>query len=147
MNISQPTSDLRAIVYVSTATRLLSLAQLETLLFEARDLNSQNSVTGVLLYSDGDFMQCVEGPQQAVEETYERIRSSRKHSNIIELLDEKIDVRGFPDWQMGFSRATRSEWLTLSNARWERLTIDSLGSPTTSSGSALLQNFWKHAQK
>ena len=69
--------DLQTIAYVSTAIRLLSVAELETLLVTARDLNLQNSVTGVLLYSGGNFMQCFEGRQPAVHETYERIRSSR----------------------------------------------------------------------
>lgn len=140
-------SDLQAIVYVSTATRLLTCAQLETLLIEARDLNFQNSVTGMLLYSDGNFMQCFEGSPRAVHETYERIRSSRQHRDIIELLDVRIDVRGFPDWQMGFSRATRSELLTLSNSRWESMKTEMHGAPPTSTGLALLKNFWEHTQK
>lgn len=139
--------DLRAIAYVSSATRLLSVAELEALLVTARDLNLQSSVTGVLLYGSGIFMQCFEGPPPAVHETYERIRASRQHMNIIELLNEPINVRGFADWQMGFSQVTPSELLTLSNARWERLNADVRGRWPTSSGLALLQNFWKHTRK
>ena len=92
-------------------------------------------------------MQCFEGPQQAVHETYGRIRSSRQHTDIIELLNERLDVRSFADWQMGFSQVTRSELLTLSNARWERLNTEVRAASPTSSGLALLQNFWKHTRK
>ena len=139
--------DLQTIAYVSTAIRLLSVAELETLLVTARDLNLQNSVTGVLLYSGGNFMQCFEGPPPAVHETYERIRASHQHTDIIELLNEPLDVRGFADWQMGFSQVTRSELLTLSHARWARLNAEVRGTAPTSSGLALLQNFWQHARK
>ena len=44
IEISRAMPDLRTIVYVSTATRLLSIAELEILLIEASDLNFQNSV-------------------------------------------------------------------------------------------------------
>ena len=138
---------LQTIAYVSTATRLLSVAELETLLVTARDLNLQNSVTGMLLYSGGNFMQCFEGPQLAVHETYERIRSSHQHTDIIELLNEPIEVRGFADWQMGFSQVTRSELLTLSNACRERLNTDMRVTSPTSSGLTLLQNFWQNTRE
>ena len=81
--LSHAMPDLCAIAYDSSATRLLSVAELETLLVTARDLNLQSSVTGVLLYGSGIFMQCFEGPQPAVHETYERIRASRQHTDII----------------------------------------------------------------
>ena len=60
--LSHALPDLRAIAYVSSATRLLSVAELETLLVTARDLNLQSSVTGVLLYGSGIFMPFFEGP-------------------------------------------------------------------------------------
>ena len=140
-------SDLRAIVYVSTATHLMTVPQLESLLVGARDLNLESSVTGVLLYSDGNFMQYFEGSEEAGRITYERIRSSRRHKGIIELLNERISQRSFPDWQMGFAQPTQSELLALSTARWQSMGGEAPGSLAASPGLALLRGFWKGARR
>ena len=140
-------SDLRAIVYLSTATQLMTVPQLESLLVEARGLNLQNSVTGVLLYSDGNFMQYFEGSAATVDITYERIRSSRRHKGIIELQNEHISQHRFPEWQMGFAQPTQSELLAFSTARWLSMEGGALDSLTDSPGLAMLRSFWKGAKR
>jgi hypothetical protein len=140
-------SDLRAIVYVSTATQLMSVSQLESLLVEARDLNRKSAITGVLLYNDGNFIQYFEGSVEAVRITYERIQSSRSHKGIIELMNERIAHRNFADWQMGFAQPTQSELLALSTARWQCMESEGHGSMGKSPGLSLLQGFWKRARR
>jgi hypothetical protein len=81
----QQTPDLRAIVYVSSATIDFTEPELENLLSQARESNLQNGVTGILLFSDGNFMQYFEGLEAAVSETWQRIRNSKRHTGIIEL--------------------------------------------------------------
>lgn len=139
-------SDLRAIAYVSSATQLMAVPQLESLLVQARDLNLESGVTGVLLYSDGNFMQYFEGSEDSMRVTFERIRASRRHRDIIELLNECITQRSFPDWQMGFAQPTQSELLALSTARWQSMAGEAPGSSAISPGLALLQDFWKRAR-
>lgn len=138
-------SDLLAIAYVSSATHLMTVPQLESLLVEARNLNRESSVSGVLLYNDGNFIQYFEGSKGAMISTYERIRSSRRHKGIIELMNEGIAERSFPDWQMGFAQPTQSELLSLSTARWQRTVGEAPSSLATSPGLALLRSFWKGA--
>src|SRR5688500_16501644 len=140
-------SDLRAIVYVSSATQLMSVPQLESLLVVARGLNLESAVTGVLLYSDGNFMQYFEGSEESVRVTYERIRASRRHKDIIEILNERVAQRNFPDWQMGFAQPTQSELRALSTAGWRSMAGEAPGSSDTSPGLALLQDFWKRARR
>ncbi|MEJ8851275.1 BLUF domain-containing protein [Variovorax rhizosphaerae] len=130
---------LRAIVYVSTATQAMRLPQLEALLVEARRLNLQNDVTGMLLYSDGCFMQCFEGLEDAVHDTYARIRASRQHTRIVELLNEQVDARSFADWQMGFAQPEPADWMTLSHARWRSMASEALCSVANSPGLDLLR--------
>lgn len=139
--------DLQAVVYVSTATRLMGATQLESLLVESRDLNLESGVTGVLLYSNGVFMQHFEGAEAAMRTTYERIRGSRRHKDIVELLNEPVARRSFPDWQMGFVQPTRSELLAMSTACWRRMASEAQDSPATSPGLMLLQSFWKSARR
>lgn len=140
-------TDIRAIVYVSSATQLMTVPQMESLLEESRDLNLQSSVTGVLLHSDGNFMQYFEGSEDAVRETYARIRASKRHKGIIEVLNERIAQRSFADWQMGFAQATQSELLELSTASWRRTEGRVGGDPVPSIGLTLLRTFWRRARK
>ena len=139
-------SDLRAIAYVSTSTQLMTAPQLERLLVQARGLNFESAGTGALLYSDGNFMQYFEGSEDSVRATYERIRASRQHKDVIELLNDRIAQRNFPDWQMGFAQPTQSELLAVSTARWQRMAGEAPGSSTGSPGLMLLQSFWRRAR-
>jgi hypothetical protein len=133
---------LRSIVYVSTAVRLLSSKQQEALLLDARAFNQQNALTGVLLYSGSSFMQCLEGPDAAVRQAYRRILISRKHKELIELMDSPISRRAFGEWVMGSAITTHSELLAVSTAQWTQL---SAGAPFPTSippGLGMLQVFW-----
>ena len=120
----------------------MTSAELEGLLVEARDLNSLSHVSGVLLYSNGDFMQCFEGAPEAVRRTYARICASRRHSGIVELLNEAIPVRRFPAWQVGFAQTSTSELLAMSTANWECQVVLDKFRASESSGMALLLDFW-----
>ena len=139
-------TDLRTIVYVSAAVGNMTPAQLESLLTEARKLNLENSITGVLLFCDGNFMQCFEGPAQSMHATFGRILASRKHKNIIELMDERVHARSFEDWQMGLLHPAKSELLALSTANWVKRSGNSDISGSPPPGLALLRSFWLNAQ-
>jgi len=139
-------SALRSVVYVSTATGSLTTESLERLLTEARRFNLASGVTGVLLYADGNFMQCFEGPDDAVHGTYTRILASRLHRNVIELMNAPVDSRSFEGWQMGLAQASRSNLLTLSTGDWQQASKHADANRSTSSmGIELLKAFWKGA--
>lgn len=83
--------------------------ELEDILRESRENNSQQGLTGMLLYYDGAFMQLLEGPEQAVRQMYARISQDPRHRRIISLLEEYVPERSFPDWSMGFHRLKADE--------------------------------------
>jgi hypothetical protein len=98
------------ILYVSTATRPFSSEDLEQLLDKARKKNEAHQVTGMLVYSDGDFLQALEGEPSAVIEAYERISIDPRHRGI-EVLQRGLGYgdRLFPAWSMGFRRVADSK--------------------------------------
>jgi hypothetical protein len=136
-------NDLRSIVYVSTAVAPFADEELEALLIEARDFNRKHSVTGVLLYNDGSFMQCFEGPEAEVAQAYARIQASERHKDIYELMNEPVPERSFRSWDMGLARPTKSELLRLSTARWKKSAGDARVSLPPSSGLELLRFLWQ----
>lgn len=95
---------MRRVVYLSTATSLPSVATLDAILADSRGWNADHDVTGLLLYHDGSFLQCLEGPEAGVEATYQKIMTASQHAGMIRLMDERAEVRLFPDWSMAFER-------------------------------------------
>ena len=90
------------LVYVSSAVQLMSPAELIELLRISRERNRVAQITGLLLYRDGNFMQVLEGEEQGVDTLQERIRRDPRHRGMICLLRQRLLVRSFGDWNMGF---------------------------------------------
>jgi hypothetical protein len=95
-----PMNPLHSIAYVSSARTEIPAAKLELLLRKARLYNSTHGITGVLLYSGGNFLQFLEGPTHAVMQAYHRIRLSPLHGDLIELISEPTPSRHFAGWSM-----------------------------------------------
>ena len=92
-----------SLTYVSSATDLLSTDELVALLAQSREANTQRGITGMLLYRDGNILQCLEGPEDEVRRTYEVISRDPRHRGVIVMVEEDVDQRSFPDWSMGFT--------------------------------------------
>lgn len=135
---------LHSIVYVSTASWNFTTDDLEALLVELRTRNRINGITGLLLYNHGTFMQCLEGTEAAVSAAFARIRGSRRHGDIVELLNEVITRRRFADWQMGFAHPSGAELDALrATNRWRHHRDATTGRTIPDSlGLFLLQEFW-----
>lgn len=95
-------AELHALMYVSTASHPPSQAEITHLLERSRARNAQQQVTGVLLYSHGNFMQYLEGPAEGIAAIYEAIKADKLHHGLIELLHEPIAAREFADWSMAY---------------------------------------------
>lgn len=98
-----------SIVYVSAARHAFTPVELEVLLEKSRANNRRDGVSGVLVYRDGDFLQVLEGPEEAVRRTYDRIAQDPRHGGVIVLDESPITQRNFGDWSMGFRRVNAAE--------------------------------------
>ena len=101
-------TDLYQLVYVSAATDLFADDELRDILATSRSNNQQRGITGMLLYSDGGFIQALEGPKAEVLDLYATIEQDPRHNHTIKLLDGPIDERNFPQWEMGFRQVDPS---------------------------------------
>jgi hypothetical protein len=91
-------------VYVSSATELFSDTQLKSLLSKSRQSNTAHGITGMLLYKDGNFMQCLEGPKDLVLNLDAKIKSDPRHRGMLVLLKEENVEPQFNEWAMGFKK-------------------------------------------
>ncbi len=99
--------------YVSTETNPFSSANLVELLENARRVNSERNVTGLLLYREGSFFQILEGSEADVKRTFAEIERDPRHHSVQILFDGATDEREFSDWQMGFMNLDDVEVETL----------------------------------
>lgn len=97
------------IIYASVETQGFSSAQLTELLEKARVENERRHLTGMLLYSDGNFFQVLEGEPDAVDEMYKKLQLDKRHDQLTVIVREPIAKRYFADWSMGFSSVTPEE--------------------------------------
>lgn len=91
-----------SLTYLSTATEAYGDAELHDLLRTSRRNNHAADLTGMLLYVGGHFIQTLEGPDDVVDATFDRISRDPQHRDVFIALREEIDSRTFPDWSMGF---------------------------------------------
>ena len=91
-----------SLIYVSSAVVPFSPEELRTLLKISRHNNVRLGVTGMLLYKDGNFMQAIEGEEEAIHLLHRKIRLNPRHDGLITLLEQPIERRQFSGWSMGF---------------------------------------------
>ena len=90
----------KRIKYVSRFDSPLSAEVIEEIGEQSKRNNERVGVTGVLMASGGLFYQVLEGPEEAVDEVYERIVADGRHTDLLLLSTETEVDRMFPDWSM-----------------------------------------------
>lgn len=118
------------LVYISTAAKDAVCADI---LRTSRRNNGRDGITG-LLYADGvRFLQALEGPEEAVEAAYARIKTDPRHKAQVVLSRREVEAREFGNWEMAERRPSqhgeafiyRVEGLTAGASPNVRATFDS----------------------
>lgn len=91
-----------SLAYVSSAVCPFSDSDLVALLEQSREKNARLNITGMLLYKDGNFIQVLEGPDDAVRGLFNTICADDRHRGVLRLMERQIDAREFADWTMAF---------------------------------------------
>ena len=89
------------LMYASRAAQSVGQAELLAILRKSKANNPALGVTGVLCYSEGIFLQVLEGGRSAVNQLYNRIAADDRHTQVELLSYEEIGERSFAGWSMG----------------------------------------------
>jgi hypothetical protein len=89
------------LLYASRAVAAFDQEELGAILDTARRRNPGHGITGVLCYSQGIFLQVLEGGRGAVNALYNRIAADSRHTQVELLRYEEIGERRFAGWAMG----------------------------------------------
>ena len=98
-----------AIAYVSSKNSSISEAEVHTVLKNSCNYNNKNDITGLLVYSEGNFFQLIEGEENIIKELYyNTIINDPRHKNIISFVETEIHNSAFD----GF-------YCDLEESRWD----------------------------
>ena len=97
------------LMYASSARSSLTEDGLTQILSRAQVNNARNGITGILLHSDGNILQVIEGPKPSVDRLYAKIEQDTRHCNLLLLYRKDVEKRDFPRFKMGFRSASREQ--------------------------------------
>lgn len=85
-------------------------AQVEDILLFSRARNPALGITGALISRRDLYMQMLEGPRQAVSDTFGRIMQDDRHVEVALVHCGAAEARLFPDWSMRGDAMTAWMW-------------------------------------
>lgn len=91
-----------AIVYVSNASEDLEKNQINEILNNSKKWNNDNDITGLLLFSGGNFFQIIEGEKKTIIELFQNIQSDNRHHNIMQILGKDIHKPAYDGFESDF---------------------------------------------
>jgi len=117
LGITEKSKDMRfAISYLSTANRDLKQDEVTELLELTEIRNNNAGVNGLLIYSDGNFFEVIEGEEIRIKELFENIKEDPRHRNILMVFEKKIDKPLFDDEEANFiSENTKHRQMEVEN--------------------------------
>ena len=89
------------LMYASRAVPAVDQEELIAILKKSKANNAKSGVTGALCFSEGIFIQVLEGGRSAVNRLYNRIVGDGRHTDVVLLSYEEIEERRFAGWSMG----------------------------------------------
>ena len=93
-----------SLLYVSHLAKDCGPDDLAKILMVSRTKNKEAGVSGALCYSARGFLQCLEGPANAVNQLYRRIARDDRHIDVTLLDYADIQTRSFGEWSMAYVR-------------------------------------------
>ncbi len=78
------------VCYVSNCNLELTPIQIQSLLSFTQSTNNKQNIHGLLLYSDGNFFQIIEGKSKYLYPLWKKIKEDKRHHSIIKIFEEEV---------------------------------------------------------
>lgn len=63
----------------------------------------------MLIYFDGTFVQFLEGPENNIDQLFQKIQKDKRHQDVVLLIDGIHKEREFSNWSMAYKELTPEE--------------------------------------
>lgn len=91
---------MKSYLYISQELKPFNKQDLHRLVEGASRTNEKNGITGCLHYTEGFFLQYIEGPEECIRDTILRIKADSRHKIFYSASDDQLPARNFPVWSM-----------------------------------------------
>ena len=91
-----------AICYVITASPYIEEKDIDSVLSYTENWNIDHSITGILLSSEGNFFQVIEGERSIIKELFDNIAKDSRHRNLIKIFNKEIKNTEFNSYEATF---------------------------------------------
>ena len=90
-----------AICYISTKDQSVGKEEILELFEYCKVENESSGIKGILLYSEGNFFQALEGEKAVVIELFENIQKDRRHHSIVQIVGEDLNHSSIDGFKVG----------------------------------------------
>ena len=90
------------LTYTSLANKNISSKDLNDILNTAKKFNEAHSITGCLVYHNGQFVQTLHGEKKVIFDLLEKIKLDNRHTNINLVWEGPADKEVFHGWNMAY---------------------------------------------
>lgn len=111
------------IIYTSRIRGSFSKVDLQRLANTAYVNNKAAGITGVLLHSKSHFLQCIEGPNQAVIDVFSKIVCDERHFDVVLLERMGIKSRMFSDRPLSLISVRDGELACAETGLWHKANL------------------------
>ncbi|MFV8226831.1 BLUF domain-containing protein [Christiangramia aquimixticola] len=91
-----------AISYVSSVNFDLTNDEIQEILDFSRISNNANGITGILLYSDGNFFQVLEGDKDQLKPLFSAINDDHRHYDLMVIFEKQVSQAAFENYECDF---------------------------------------------
>ena len=98
---------MHCLIYASRMAPGCDLDTVNEILEVARRRNDEAGISGILFFKLGQFIQYLEGPEEAVRQLFAKISRDPRHEDVRLLTFQKIQQPNFGAWSMAYLPLTR----------------------------------------
>ena len=115
--------ELVSVLYVSSMCIAYTDIEMAYIVEKFQKANNIHNISGMLVYSNGNVMQYIEGSKNDIERLYKNIKSDPMHKNVITLLYEYTKERIFPDWCLNYKVIKEDKFNEIRNKEDNKIKI------------------------
>jgi len=91
-----------SICYVSSLSTGISENEVKSLLEYSEESNKSKNFTGFLLFSEGNFFQVLEGPEDEIDALFNKIKNDTRHYDIMRIFKKHLPLADHDGYKSDF---------------------------------------------
>ena len=90
------------ILYISSFKRDYTADELNVMMDGFKENNKRDGITGVIIVGQRNIMQFIQGKEDVLDKTWQKIKTDSRHKNVRVLLIGEIELTLYKDWSLKY---------------------------------------------